>query len=304
MAETQHAPLPDAYPPAAIYDGLLRHPLHERMRRFADEFRARNADALSDYARQWVADPLHHWSRRWEYPYVFEQLERFAAEREGDEGLRILDAGSGLTFFPHFVARKLPVAAIRCVDRDAAIARDAARLGPPASPKVSYATGDLSRLDAPDAAYDCAYCISVLEHCGSYEEIVAELARVLRPGGRLILTIDVSLDGRAEIPREEAERLVRLLAAQFEPLAPYPSLVGHVEAERVVTTGHAGRLDPSLLPWSRPSAGALLRRLANPATFPWRRALGRAFGGGAGAPSELTFFCMTWTRPDAAGAAR
>src|SRR5512142_2149468 len=134
-------PLAHAYPRLGAYAQLARDPLHGDMRQFADEFLARNREALREYAAQWVSDPLHHWSRRWEYPYVFEQLAAWCRAHP-DTRPRVLDAGSGLTFFPHFLASRLPLAAVECRDRDPAMARDAARLGPPASPTVRYATGD------------------------------------------------------------------------------------------------------------------------------------------------------------------
>ena len=216
-------PLPHGYPPAEVYARLGQDALHAALRRFDDEFLGANREALRDYAAHWVADPLQHWSRRWEYPYVFERLAAWN-ERRGsgaDRELRILDAGSGLTFFPHFVASQLPAERIECCDRDPAMERDARRLRPPASEWVYYGTQDLARLSYADASFDCAYCISVLEHTAERERIADEFHRILRPGGLLVVTIDVSLDGRAEIPREEAARLI------FSRQLPVHKLISH-----------------------------------------------------------------------------
>ncbi len=49
--------------------------------------------------------------------------------------------------------------------------------------------GDLERLDLPDAAFDAAVCAEVLEHLDDDDAAVGELARVLRPGGLLLVTV-------------------------------------------------------------------------------------------------------------------
>jgi SAM-dependent methyltransferase len=292
-------PLPHGYPPADLYARLGDDPLHGALRRFDDEFLAANRDTLRDYAAHWVADPLQHWSRRWEYPYVFERLAAWNELRGADAGgLRILDAGSGLTFFPHYLASTLPVERIECCDRDPAMERDARRLHPPASASVDYGTQDLSRLSYADASFDCIYCISVLEHTTERERIADEFQRTLRRGGLLVVTIDVSLDGRAEIPREEAALLMAELERRFEPLDPFVAGVS-APGRNLLTTRNVGKYEPSLVPpRTYASAGGVARRLLKPHTFPWGKALRRLRGGAGGgsAASELSFFCTTWVK--------
>lgn len=298
-------PLPHSYPRGSAYAGLGGDPLHAGMRRFDDAFLANNADALRDYSAHWVADPLRHWSRRWEYPYVFERLVAWmqprglAEEPPGRPAFRVLDAGSGLTFFPHFVASELPVERVECSDRDPAMERAAKRLREPASPVVSYSTQDLAALRFADESFDCTYCISVLEHTAERERIIDEFFRTLRPGGLLVVTIDVSLDGRAEIPRQEAVALMGGLERRFTPLEPYGAELAEPPTD-VLTTRNVGRYEPTLVPpRTYATAGGVLRRLLRPHTFPWGRAVRRLLGsGGAGSGgSDLTFFCTAWLKP-------
>jgi SAM-dependent methyltransferase len=49
--------------------------------------------------------------------------------------------------------------------------------------------GDVTRLPLPDAAFDAAVCAEVLEHVDDDAGALAELARVLRPGGVLLVTV-------------------------------------------------------------------------------------------------------------------
>ncbi len=44
-------------------------------------------------------------------------------------------------------------------------------------------------MTAPDCSYDLVLCTQVLEHCTYPQRIVDECHRVLRPGGRLIVTV-------------------------------------------------------------------------------------------------------------------
>jgi 2-polyprenyl-3-methyl-5-hydroxy-6-metoxy-1,4-benzoquinol methylase len=169
---------------------------------------------------KWPRDPLHTWSRIWEYPYVYHHIQRslngYALRR-----LRALDLGSGVTFFPFSVARLgIPVI---CVDTDPIVDRDL-RL---ASSAVDHAPGEITfrltdgrHLPLGDGEVDLVYCISVLEHVPDPSAVVDEIVRVLGPAGVLILTIDLDLRGDQQISIEGRRRLVERLMADFKLIAP------------------------------------------------------------------------------------
>jgi 2-polyprenyl-3-methyl-5-hydroxy-6-metoxy-1,4-benzoquinol methylase len=48
--------------------------------------------------------------------------------------------------------------------------------------------GDVTSIAAPDASFDVVLCTEVLEHVPRPNEAVGEMARLLKPGGRLLLT--------------------------------------------------------------------------------------------------------------------
>jgi SAM-dependent methyltransferase len=56
-------------------------------------------------------------------------------------------------------------------------------------PGAAMLTLDLERLDLPDAAFDWILCLHVLEHVGDDRAAMAELFRVLRPGGTAIVQV-------------------------------------------------------------------------------------------------------------------
>lgn len=275
--------LPDGYPPLDTYEEVPRLPRFREMRAFAGAFLEGNEGVLEAYGARWSKHPLHRWSRRWEYLFVTERVG--AAFDRTPGSMRMLDAGSGLTFFPHWLASEYPGLTVVCSDRDARVEAASKELRPPAHDAVSYITEDLASLDHPDASFDVVSCVSVLEHTRRREAIIAEFARVLEPGGALVLTFDVSVDGRWEIPRAEAAGLLGDLDAHFEPDGDYASRLDTFDPDGMLTTGWAREHDPSLLPWKYPHPVDMVRRFPNVIEM-----LKPRF-------KLLTCFCGTWRKP-------
>jgi SAM-dependent methyltransferase len=172
-------------------------------------------------AYQWPRDPLHQWSRCWEYPWAHQQLRAF---REGlpRDGVAV-DVGCGVTFFPFAVA-ELGYRVIG-TDVDPICEVDLAK----AAKEVPLARGavegcrritDGTTLPFSDGEADVVYCISVLEHIPTWEKTLAEMVRILRPGGLLLLTVDLDLLGNAELGPDAHRRLLARLEDAFTPLAP------------------------------------------------------------------------------------
>lgn len=66
---------------------------------------------------------------------------------------------------------------------------------------------DVTALPFPDQAFDAAMSLDVLEHVPDYTAALRGFARVLRPGGRLVLTVPFYAD------REHSEAVARIDAA-------------------------------------------------------------------------------------------
>jgi SAM-dependent methyltransferase len=169
---------------------------------------------------KWPRDPLHTWSRLWEYPYVYHHILKKQAQRPSEK-LRILDFGSGVTFFP-FVVGQLGCDVI-CADIDTVVAEDI----PAAAKWMSHAPGTIDvaiiedgRIPVESESQDVVYCISVLEHIPNFEFAIVEIFRVLKPGGQLILTVDVDLMGNSELGVNGFERLQTILNKHFKKNLP------------------------------------------------------------------------------------
>jgi SAM-dependent methyltransferase len=99
---------------------------------------------------------------------------------------RILDAGCGNGRYSRFLLRDADCdALITSFDLSPRMLRRArARLR---STRVSHAVADLTRLPYGDASFDAVVCGWVLEHLSDPRPGLRELARVLQPGGKLLL---------------------------------------------------------------------------------------------------------------------
>jgi len=53
---------------------------------------------------------------------------------------------------------------------------------------VSFREGSIEALDLPDAAYDQALCMAVIEYLTAPHKALAEIARILKPGGVAVIT--------------------------------------------------------------------------------------------------------------------
>jgi SAM-dependent methyltransferase len=87
---------------------------------------------------------------------------------------RVLDVGG----FDGYVAAKF--GAERCVSVDIDV--------DPKHKTVDYLRGDGLNLPFAAGSFDAVYALDVLEHVDDETQFVSELLRVLKPGGRLVLT--------------------------------------------------------------------------------------------------------------------
>jgi SAM-dependent methyltransferase len=69
------------------------------------------------------------------------------------------------------------------VDSDAALVAQARRT----HPEIDVRVGDVRKLPFPDGAFDLVLCHQLLHHLSAPAEALAELHRVLAPGGVLLL---------------------------------------------------------------------------------------------------------------------
>jgi len=99
--------------------------------------------------------------------------------------LRILDVGCGTGEITGRLAELYPEARILGIDLLQIHLDEAQRRHAHFGERLQFAVGDAYALASADAAYDLVICRHMLQSVAEPERIVAELARVTRPGGRL-----------------------------------------------------------------------------------------------------------------------
>jgi 2-polyprenyl-6-hydroxyphenyl methylase / 3-demethylubiquinone-9 3-methyltransferase len=99
-------------------------------------------------------------------------------------GLRVLDLGCGGGLTAEVLAAR--GARVVGVDRSLPSLRVARRHAEDGGRTIGYAGGDAQGLCLADASVDAVVCVDVLEHVPSVPSVLAECARVLRPGGWLL----------------------------------------------------------------------------------------------------------------------
>ncbi len=215
------------------------------MERVQSEF-LRKKDEFICSTYRWPLDPLYAWSRRWEYPYVFHHLSAWRERRGANASRRVVDLGSGITFFPFFLAKA--GWDVACADIDPV----PGRCFPRAVQSLSAGKGVEFRLIAgstlpfADEEADAVYCVSVLEHVPDFAQTVKEVARVLRPGGLFVLTVDVDMAGGSHLGVEEFGKLRTTLEEHFEYL--FPETTTHPADLLDSVSGPGGSKS---LPWQR-----------------------------------------------------
>ena len=208
------------------------------------------------YALRWGKRVMHHWSRRWEYPYVAQRVAALAADRPGDESLTILDAGSGVTFLPYYLCDRHRNMRITCVDSAGSYRQAFGRINRAAGVEtVTFVQAMLQEVPLESGSFDAIYCVSVLEHTGDYAAVLDEMHRLLIPGGELILTFDISLDGKDDISPAQTRDLLEMVGERFElpPEMDCPAELDRLaDPAAILSTEGARATDPSLLPWKWP----------------------------------------------------
>ena len=168
----------------------------------------RTADSatIREFFNQAAADEEH-------YPSTIDPRilhVRVVLEHLGDlKGKRVADVGCGKGRFARIVKEKNPSASVVALDLAEAMLK-------PIPAEIERVAASMTALPLATEAFDGAYATESLEHAVDIPAAVAELARIVKPGGRIVI-IDKNADawGRLETPawerwfgRKELEKLL------------------------------------------------------------------------------------------------
>jgi arsenite methyltransferase len=116
------------------------------------------------------------------------QAERVLDAAELQHGDTVLDLGAGAGLLTFGARERIGDGWVIAVDRSVDALEELLRRAHERDASgIMYLVGDAAALPLPDASVDAAVVRSVLVHLDDVPAAVAELARVLRPGGRVSL---------------------------------------------------------------------------------------------------------------------
>jgi SAM-dependent methyltransferase len=201
----------------SAYKSILGHLEKEQDIFLSKEYLFRSANY------RWPRDPLHDFSRIWEYPYVYYHLDTYLKSLSNKSNPTVADIGSGVTFFPFSLA-KLGYQVV-CADIDPICESDLARAIDciPHSPgKVDFRIIERDRLPFNDSECDAVYCISVIEHIPDFVIIIEEIYRILKPGGQCLITCDINLEPHNDLQLDitNYNKLMTLIERLFVRVYP------------------------------------------------------------------------------------
>ncbi|MGA2879617.1 MAG: methyltransferase domain-containing protein [Bryobacteraceae bacterium] len=135
-------------------------------------------------------------------------------------GKRVLDVGCGKGRFARVLAERYSGASIVGFDLSEAMLRHVPT-------GVSACAGSMTALPFPAGAFDCVYATESLEHAVEIDVAVAEMCRVVKPGGRIVIIDKNSQQwGRLKTPEWEKwfgrKELERLLARYCSKVSSRP----------------------------------------------------------------------------------
>jgi ubiquinone/menaquinone biosynthesis C-methylase UbiE len=131
------------------------------------------------------------WSGRYDRDVLqllfFRPSHRMLLENIRADDRRILDIGCGTGQFAAAVHKRCPQARVYGLDLSGQMLRQGAKRCDGAGGAIQLVQGDSARLPFADDAFDVVTCAHSFHHYPSQSNVLAEMHRVLRPGGRLMI---------------------------------------------------------------------------------------------------------------------
>ncbi|MGE3549662.1 MAG: methyltransferase domain-containing protein, partial [Geobacter sp.] len=151
-----------------------------------DQFDFVQSDTLSKFASNLPLDEIHLFNQRTRDRWVAQKASVVMA------GSRVLDVGAGTgpyrSLFTHCDYKTQDFKQFTGHKRD----------GGTEYGTIDYES-DITAIPVPDASFDVVLCTEVLEHVPEPSAALKEMARIIRPGGRIFLTVPLG-SGLHQLP--------------------------------------------------------------------------------------------------------
>lgn len=140
--------------------------------------------------------------------YVRREVRRLLGAYPSNQPVRVLDAGTGFGQYAYFVARTFPHTRVHAVDvkQDYLDRAQSFIKQTPYRDRVTLAWDDLTNLSA-EGPFDLILSVDVMEHIAEDRAVFGHFARVLRPGGHVIINTP-SDQGGSDVQGETDESFI------------------------------------------------------------------------------------------------
>jgi SAM-dependent methyltransferase len=129
------------------------------------------------YATAYLGLYRNHWWWRTRETILLRTLARLI---DRDRVARILDVGCGAGLFFDALA---PFGHVEGIESDEALVQQSGKW------RDRISIGELDNLFRPDEPFDTILMLDVLEHVANPEQVLGSARRILRPGGRIVVTV-------------------------------------------------------------------------------------------------------------------
>jgi ubiquinone/menaquinone biosynthesis C-methylase UbiE len=99
------------------------------------------------------------------------------------EGKHALEMGCGQGFGMEIILRQFGAARVSGIDLDPKMVARAQRRVSPYAHRADVSVGDVTAIQAADESFDAVFDIGIIHHVEVWEDAIAEVRRVLKPGG-------------------------------------------------------------------------------------------------------------------------
>jgi ubiquinone/menaquinone biosynthesis C-methylase UbiE len=156
-----------------------------------EEARDMNFQAGPEYHTALARDEFDSWSRRYDWDPLqwlfFRPSHRMMMNYLDVSDRRLLDIGCGTGKFAWRVLERFPRTQVVGLDLSDGMLRAAGPRSAAAAGRFHLVQGDSERLPFASDSFDVVTCCHSFHHYPHQEEAVAQMHRVLRPGGKLLI---------------------------------------------------------------------------------------------------------------------
>lgn len=201
------------------YKFLIQSSFFKDIENFSNNFMKKYKKILYRYG---YGDLLHHWSRQYEYCFVYYFLIKYLRRLNinNNKDIKILNTGNGITFLPFYLKKNYPFLQTYCRDIGEKPSYIFSLINDNLKTNIVFNFEDIKKTNYLDNYFGIIFCIAVVEHSNHPEVVLHKLRRILKPGG-LLLTFGIYLDNKSDLKIDISKNIINRLNIYFNGFYNY-----------------------------------------------------------------------------------